>query len=618
MFTHDVDGKPRNNKHLLPKRNWCSITEYTPGLTPPPTPPSLSPTPSQTSLSGKSPGILQRTLSLGRGDSSPGNQLIRRLSLSNRKPVSFADDITSPYQQQNYPGPTTARYDTPPIATRPVSNFHRRPTNLSEKAAAKGAANNHHVDLEYGLDISLNCEIKQGDPSGSTEQYRLLVPALFYDGPLPEHKKRKEGLVKRFASRRKSGAPSSYPSTDNGGSRTNSRDSWAAGDRNSFDTDSVSVYDDSKIPATTSTTPQGGLFRRLSNRIQRSTSQTRGLPTNGNISQNYQQQPPEPFKPRPQPSQQRPQQQEDEEDEEDDEEAQSQIYHQQQKQRLLQKQNPLQGALRRPGPSSSSTAAAARNPSGAYTVDNKSPRSPPTSFAQKPYFPPSPPPPVLQSSYLAQPTPKSTQSTPTATATAFNRTPPIPRRGPVNANPTATKTTATTTPVTATSRTTRNNHDPNKRNGRAYSFTSDQDHDRNNASQTDSESDYEPRNHHHHPAAAATAAAARTTRGARAGGMTNVASGPSGRGNGAAKFFGADYDDLQNGNVSGNGNRIKKGGVAGGGYGGIEAYTSSSQSHSNAQRSGGRQGSYGYENGYENEDGNGGREKRGWRKFLSI
>ncbi|KAK3077244.1 hypothetical protein LTS18_010835, partial [Coniosporium uncinatum] len=40
LFTHDVDGKPRNNKHLLPRRNWCSIREYHPGTTPPPTPPA--------------------------------------------------------------------------------------------------------------------------------------------------------------------------------------------------------------------------------------------------------------------------------------------------------------------------------------------------------------------------------------------------------------------------------------------------------------------------------------------------------------------------------------------------------------------------------------------------
>ncbi|KAM0288099.1 hypothetical protein ACHAQH_000167 [Verticillium albo-atrum] len=39
MFSHGVDGKPRNNKHLLPHRNWCSIREWKPGMTPPPTPP---------------------------------------------------------------------------------------------------------------------------------------------------------------------------------------------------------------------------------------------------------------------------------------------------------------------------------------------------------------------------------------------------------------------------------------------------------------------------------------------------------------------------------------------------------------------------------------------------
>ncbi|KAL0935151.1 uncharacterized protein CTRU02_209742 [Colletotrichum truncatum] len=39
LFGHGVDGKPRNNKHLLPHRNWCAIREWTPGATPPPTPP---------------------------------------------------------------------------------------------------------------------------------------------------------------------------------------------------------------------------------------------------------------------------------------------------------------------------------------------------------------------------------------------------------------------------------------------------------------------------------------------------------------------------------------------------------------------------------------------------
>ncbi|KAK8103925.1 uncharacterized protein PG998_010958 [Apiospora kogelbergensis] len=38
IFNTGVDGKPRNNKRLLPHRNWCAIREYVPGHTPPSTP----------------------------------------------------------------------------------------------------------------------------------------------------------------------------------------------------------------------------------------------------------------------------------------------------------------------------------------------------------------------------------------------------------------------------------------------------------------------------------------------------------------------------------------------------------------------------------------------------
>ncbi|KFX88504.1 hypothetical protein O988_09005, partial [Pseudogymnoascus sp. VKM F-3808] len=38
IFTHDVDGKKRNNNCLLPRRNWCSIRPYNPELSPPSTP----------------------------------------------------------------------------------------------------------------------------------------------------------------------------------------------------------------------------------------------------------------------------------------------------------------------------------------------------------------------------------------------------------------------------------------------------------------------------------------------------------------------------------------------------------------------------------------------------
>lgn len=69
MFTNGVDGKPRNNQHLLPHRNWCSIREYVPGRTPPSTPPpeENEATPLGTSFSSAS-GFLQRLSSTrGRG-----------------------------------------------------------------------------------------------------------------------------------------------------------------------------------------------------------------------------------------------------------------------------------------------------------------------------------------------------------------------------------------------------------------------------------------------------------------------------------------------------------------------------------------------------------------------
>jgi hypothetical protein len=121
LFYQGVDEKPRNNKHLLPHRNWCSIREYVPGSTPPPTPPlsayEVSPSPpargritrrlsktrrpavqpdavqeSRPPVSGgifrsfsrrnssdlEQPGKLSRTLSLGRADFSPRRFFSRR------------------------------------------------------------------------------------------------------------------------------------------------------------------------------------------------------------------------------------------------------------------------------------------------------------------------------------------------------------------------------------------------------------------------------------------------------------------------------------------------------------------------------------------------------------
>jgi PhoD related phosphatase len=249
MFTHDVDHKKRNNKHLLPRRNWCSIREYTPGLTPPPSPPS---TPSI--MSDKEEHDLEaqpgtdtprRRFSLSRDDVNPRN-LIRRLSSRNAPPSSYRDGTNPPFRSASYDGsqPTNngsmlgstlrgsgsqrASFDSQEPTRRASSFDHtssgaplrpgmlRRPTNLSEKAARKGNVPavdadgneidvNDHVNLEGGLDIVLNVEVNQKDPAGITTPYRLLVPALWYDGSSDREKltsaadvHRKPTLLNRF------------------------------------------------------------------------------------------------------------------------------------------------------------------------------------------------------------------------------------------------------------------------------------------------------------------------------------------------------------------------------------------------------------------------------------
>lgn len=204
MFTHDVDGKPRNNKRLLPRRNWCSIREYYPGSTPPPTPPSSEPETDSDSYDPPPLRVrLQRTMSLTREEVRPGN-LIRRLS--GRGPPSPSvtppegdptdsppppEDVVKALRQRISASASNAQ-DSPDVnhnqASAPLprpGHFHRMPTNFSEKAVLKGNANPHegHINLENGLDIVINCEINQRDPAGTTTPYRLLIPALWHEGP---------------------------------------------------------------------------------------------------------------------------------------------------------------------------------------------------------------------------------------------------------------------------------------------------------------------------------------------------------------------------------------------------------------------------------------------------
>ena len=223
MFEVDVDGSKRNNKTLLPRRNYCTIKEFTPGLTPPPTPP-----PERSTSEGREngqyeddgyerndrdrrypPGSMKgRTMSLTRGPA----KLMRRMSGSGRN----KDQDSTGVGRSNTVGasaPASGRqsFDGANTQQRPTNMFHRRPTALSEneirRAVARGGAPDEeggedddrepgHINLEGGLDICLNMEVDQQDPSGATQPYRMLVPALWYQGagdPNPARTKSSKG-----------------------------------------------------------------------------------------------------------------------------------------------------------------------------------------------------------------------------------------------------------------------------------------------------------------------------------------------------------------------------------------------------------------------------------------
>ena len=86
MFQHGPDGKPRNNKRLLPHRNWCSIRQWNPGSTPPPTPPpedhdDRSPSPERPSRGPM--GLIRR---LSRSRSQSGRPDLSRDSVRGPRP----------------------------------------------------------------------------------------------------------------------------------------------------------------------------------------------------------------------------------------------------------------------------------------------------------------------------------------------------------------------------------------------------------------------------------------------------------------------------------------------------------------------------------------------------
>lgn len=101
--------------------------------------------------------------------------------------ATHARDSYFPPQPQR---PMTAGNQQTDDTTQPPrhpNNFLRRRTDLSAKEIkeeAKGGAFRlkNFINVEGGLDITLNCETNPRDPAGITHPYRVLVPALRFEG----------------------------------------------------------------------------------------------------------------------------------------------------------------------------------------------------------------------------------------------------------------------------------------------------------------------------------------------------------------------------------------------------------------------------------------------------
>ena len=216
-FRGETGVQSENTTQVRPLQSTQHIPVLTGflGSTPPPTPPLSEPA-SPVEDSPRPSNRLQRRFSLTKSDGKPGKPggLLRRLSQRNKNSQEYmpsqgnaSNDSTAPYDVANDGVPAaTEKTSSPP--QRP-SAFHRRLTDMDDQTLERGNEKDGdalagHVNLEYGLDIVLNCEISQKDPGGNTEPYRILIPALWYggEGDLNTLEHKKTPWLKRLGSKR--------------------------------------------------------------------------------------------------------------------------------------------------------------------------------------------------------------------------------------------------------------------------------------------------------------------------------------------------------------------------------------------------------------------------------
>lgn len=150
MFAHGVEGKPRNNKRLLPHRNWCAIHEYIPGNTPPPTPSEFF-NDEDAPLDDRTGGMLnngtpRRLSKRGRGPSYRADVIDSRPPISSKATGGLFRSLSSRGRRSDSDVDSSSR--------RPSTGKSKRTLSLTRGSLFRGRSKNRKPADDGGINGS--------------------------------------------------------------------------------------------------------------------------------------------------------------------------------------------------------------------------------------------------------------------------------------------------------------------------------------------------------------------------------------------------------------------------------------------------------------------------------
>ncbi|CAD6441873.1 d260d624-fbca-4a34-b51e-9cf57d387a31 [Sclerotinia trifoliorum] len=159
IFTHDVDGKPRNNKRLLNRRNWCSIREYNPSLTRSNSPDAT--TSYDGSISPPRRGLLRRFTTKGpsyRPDAPP----LSNASFFNRRPSLSRPSLSLSRQNSTESARPGSLKRTLSLTRKDFTGLFRRSSKRRDSGGINGYGSESEDDLSHNPNLDGPTTIRGG------------------------------------------------------------------------------------------------------------------------------------------------------------------------------------------------------------------------------------------------------------------------------------------------------------------------------------------------------------------------------------------------------------------------------------------------------------------------